>query len=432
MGKYFVKIPLLAIFIITISSLNAQTVRDDIRRDILCAGNNYRHYPEPQKALTPAPAGYVPFYISHYGRHGSRYHNRPDTYEVPWRILSVADKADALTPLGRDVLHRLTRIMNDADERTGEMTPIGAWQQREIARRMVERFPDVFLDGVDIQARSTTMTRCILSMQYFLMQLSIMRPMLDIHHNATHRDMYYLNQQDRHLHTLMDKASKDERLLAFQRSQDNPDRLIQSLFSDTAYVHSYIKAVELDDALFKIAAGIQNTLMRDSLTLLDIFTDDEIYRHWKKDNAWRYVAYGASPITGGVMPYSQRNLLRRIIHEADSCLRLPVPSVNLRFGHETCIMPLACLLDVNGYGVVTDDLESLERLGWAAYRLFPMGGNIQLVFYRRHAKDPDVLFKVLLHEEEATLPLPAVQGPYYRWSDFRAYYLKKLDAYVEQ
>ena len=127
MGKYFVKIPLLAIFIITISSLNAQTVRDDIRRDILCAGNNYRHYPEPQKALTPAPAGYVPFYISHYGRHGSRYHNRPDTYEVPWRILSVADKADALTPLGRDVLHRLTRIMNDADERTGEMTPIGAW-----------------------------------------------------------------------------------------------------------------------------------------------------------------------------------------------------------------------------------------------------------------------------------------------------------------
>jgi hypothetical protein len=38
---------------------------------------------------------------------------------------------------------------------------------------------------------------------------------------------------------------------------------------------------------------------------------------------------------------------------------------------------------------------------------------------------------VLLNENEATLPLPSDLAPYYRWSDFRKYYLKKLDAYEE-
>jgi hypothetical protein len=36
---------------------------------------------------------------------------------------------------------------------------------------------------------------------------------------------------------------------------------------------------------------------------------------------------------------------------------------------------------------------------------------------------------VLLNENEATLPLPTDTPPYYKWSDFRAYYLKKLESY---
>ena len=61
-----------------------------------------------------------------------------------------------------------------------------------------------------------------------------------------------------------------------------------------------------------------------------------------------------------------------------------------------------------------------------------MASNLQLVFYRKSADDPDVLLKVLLNEDEATLPLPDDLAPYYRWSDFRDYYLKKLDSYIEQ
>ena len=60
-----------------------------------------------------------------------------------------------------------------------------------------------------------------------------------------------------------------------------------------------------------------------------------------------------------------------------------------------------------------------------------MAANIQFVFYRRHAQDKDILFKVLLNEDEATLPLPSGMAPYYRWQDFRERYLALLDSYVE-
>lgn len=92
------------------------------------------------------------------------------------------------------------------------------------------------------------------------------------------------------------------------------------------------------------------------------------------------------------------------------------------------VLPLTCLLNLNGYGN-TMHPNALEKNQWYNYRIFPMGCNIQFIFYRKDAKDKDVWVKVLLNEEEATLPITPVQGPYYRWSDVRKYYTGKLDAY---
>jgi hypothetical protein len=174
---------------------------------------------------------------------------------------------------------------------------------------------------------------------------------------------------------------------------------------------------------------MQNVELGKKITLYDVFTPDEAYRIWEVGNAYWYIGWGASPATDGKMPYVQRNLLRKIIEQADSCIQLPTTSVHLRYGHETVLLPLLCLLDVNGFGLVTNDLAHLDAKGWINHKAFPMGANVQFVFYRKNDKDRDPLFKVLLNENEATLPLKSVSGPYYRWSDFRTYYLKKLDAY---
>ena len=180
-----------------------------------------------------------------------------------------------------------------------------------------------------------------------------------------------------------------------------------------------------------MAAIMQNTELGKEISLFDIFTEDELYYNWKIGNVRWYIGWGACPVNGGVQPYTQRNLLRRIIQDADSCILQPKTKVQLRFGHETVLMPFVCLLDLNGYGVVLDDLEQLENHGWLNYRIFPMGANLQFIFYRRNPTDRDVLFKVLLNENEATLPLPTDTPPYYKWSDFREYYLNKLANFHE-
>ena len=49
---------------------------------------------------------------------------------------------------------------------------------------------------------------------------------------------------------------------------------------------------------------------------------------------------------------------------------------------------------------------------------------MQLVFFKN--KKGDILVKVLLSEQEVSLPFEAVQGPYYRWEDFKKYYLPRI------
>ena len=409
------------------ASLQAQNIREEIHQNIRCTASNYMAYPGPvQHRLTPAPEGKKPFYISHYGRHGSRYHTSAKSYDEPYHILAKADTLGKLTALGHDVLYRIGLIRNDARQHWGELTPLGARQHQQIMRRMVERFPEVFVEGTTVDARSTVVPRCIMSMENALMQLLRMCPNIKVHHNATQRDMYYLNQQDARLDSLKKVGLKEGSYDAFCEKNEDSERLILSLFNDTAYVRQHVNAHQLNYSLFKLASNIQSTEMRNKLTLYDLFTDDELYHNWRQVCAWWYIAYGASPLSGGVQPYSQRNLLHRIIEQADSCIQLERPSVHLRYGHEIIVMPLVCLLELNDYGYSTGDLESLERHEWADYRIFPMAANVQFIFYRSNPQDDDVLVKVLLNENEVRLPLKSIIEPYYRWRDVREYYLQKM------
>jgi len=308
---------------------------------------------------------------------------------------------------------------------------LGAQQHRDIARRMYERFPEVFKGDVCVDAKSTVVIRCILSMENALQELVAHNPKLRITHDASEHDMYYMNFRDPILRKKrMPKVSQDI-YDAFCVKHVDPKRPVESLFNDTAYSNNCVNLERLNYYIFKNVSIAQNTELRDKIDFYDLYNADELYVNWRKDNVYWYLTYGASPQNGGTQPFSQRNLLRKIIQEADSCITLPRPGATLRFGHETMVMPLVCLLGLNGYDIQIDDVEQLEEKGWVNYRIFPMGANVQFIFYRKNPKDRDVLFKVLLNEEEATLPIPTDCAPYYHWNDFREHFLKKLDNYQD-
>ena len=98
------KLTLALLLLVTVGAA-AQTTRREMSRDIDRMGSNYFADPGPsQKVLTPAPAGYKPFYISHYGRHGSRYMTDNKYYIRSIAMLDSAAKAGLLTPKGAEVL----------------------------------------------------------------------------------------------------------------------------------------------------------------------------------------------------------------------------------------------------------------------------------------------------------------------------------------
>lgn len=406
----------------------AQTARDDFSADRSLSASNFVAYDGPHGSLTPAPRGKRPFYISHYGRHGSRYQTKAIDYDYAYFTLLRADGEGALSALGCDVLERLRLIREESFGRLGDLTPLGAQQQRLIARRMVERFPEVFKGDARIDARSTTTPRCILSMAAFTNELLQCNRRLDIVLDASEHDHYYM----RRLYTPMNNRRAMDHYLAFCREHECHSRVVGQLFADTSYVRNYVNGERLCYYLFREASNLQSSELRHSVTLYDLFTSDEVHQMWLKENASWFLGFGFSSLNGGEMPFSQCDLLRAIISEADSCMQLERPCCSLRFGHETMLLPLVCLMDLNGYGRNVDDVRLLEQLGWHSYRIFPMACNVQMVFYRSNADDDDPLVKVLLNEDEATLPVDTDTPPYYHWRDVRSHYLQMLDDHEDR
>ena len=102
-------------------------VKSDPRKAAGMEGPHRFEVPAP----TPAPKGYKPFYISHYGRHGSRYAWDSKTYTLLHEVLSAAHEAGKLTPRGEDFYGKFEAFYPIPLINTGDLVPLG-WEQQGI------------------------------------------------------------------------------------------------------------------------------------------------------------------------------------------------------------------------------------------------------------------------------------------------------------
>lgn len=79
------------------------------------------------------------------------------------------------------------------------------------------------------------------------------------------------------------------------------------------------------------------------------------------------------------------------------------------------------LLHLDGsYNSISDSSKFYEA--WSSFKIAPMAGNIQMVFFRKRKSD-DILVKFLLHEKEILVPtIQTDKAPYYHWKDVEKYY----------
>lgn len=431
MRKYIL---LFACLSLSLLGANAQRSREEIKANPNLAANNYRDYPVPTAKLTPAPKGYEPFYISHYGRHGSRWLIGKDAFNRPYYTLAHADSLGKLTARGKEVFALVKTMRQQGMSREGELTQLGAEQHRGIAKRMYERFPQVFAGQTHVDARSTVVIRCILSMENELLQLAALNPKITFTSDASYHDMYYMNDNSTSPYRPMIRtAAAIDSLEAFEKRHSDVPFMMKTIFNDDDYAKQ-IHSQALGTQLFNMAIALQNTELRHQFKpIWNIFSPDELYNHWLMTTAYWYSVAGPNKLNNGAGMYTQLNLVKNILETADSCVQLSHPGATLRFAHESDVLPFVCLLNINGFGNPRSSLEKLDDEDWDVYNVFPMGCNVQFVFYKNQ-KDTskDILVKVLLNENEATLPIKAYTGPYYKWKDVRAYMTKILGKRIEK
>ncbi len=380
--------------------------------------------------LTKAPKGYRPFYISHYGRHGSRWLISTSTYKDPVAFLKKAKQAGALTPLGEDVLSRLEKVEEAARGRYGELTRLGAEQHRQIAGRMFRNFPQVFKGDARVDAKSTVIIRCILSMESFCMRLKELNPKLRITNDASEHDMYYMNNQDpdKFFHKITSDPKNSEILREYRKKVFTPDRLVKSLVKDESCFTDKYTASSLFYDITELAISLPNTDL--DVSLMDVVTLQDMHQLNLYRNLGSYRYAGFCDMGQKVTPFRQTYLLKNIIQTADKAIAeagtdgKKSAGVTLRFGHDSNLMPLCSLMDIDGAGVYEPNNDNVANV-WNMEHYIPKAGNLQFVFYGK--KGSPVLVKVLLNEHEATLPVETDKFPYYEWNKVREFYLNILD-----
>jgi hypothetical protein len=411
------------IFISVLLSLSslftlAQTTPEEFFSDSRHAGGIYQQYIYVNTPVTPAPRGYKPFYISHYGRHGSRWLSSASPYVNPDTILGKAHAAGKLTALGESLYERVSIAAADAYMRYGDLSELGAMEHRDIAGRMFHSFPEVFSTKkgreCNIYSRSTTVPRCILSMAANNERLKELNPAINMTREASARNSYLNNA-----YGLYKRDSLNAVTNRFLEKNLDTDQFLSMVFTDPEYAQEHVTSpLSFMNDLYAIASDLQDIPHLD-ISMSDIFSREELFILWQASNFRRYYFFTSQEALD-----STKLLLRNILDCAEDAIEGNNISADLRFGHDSYISPLFALMDINGTFRQEPDIEKVYT-SWSDFRISPMGANLQLIFFRND-KTGDIIVKVLHCEKEAVIPVETDIPPFYHWKDFKAYYEGKL------
>ena len=405
-------------------SLDARRLLEE---DITRSANLHHNYEAPAQVYdSPVPKGYTPFYISHYGRHGSRYHWGARPIDEAISVLDSLMSHDLLTEQGLAVREDILILQQAHEGQVGYLTHKGAAQHQAIAHRMYSRYPQVFKqkDRREVNCAATNVQRCIQSMANFCVQLARENPSLDFTMDAGERFADYISNSRG-----VPRSSERSRFIKdsiFNASVD-PSRVMTAWVKDSTAALEFLPHRSSRQFMYSIfsAGGIGQCLDIEDPFIYRHYTFDEVYGMWKYADVSYYDSMCATVENNRSRDLIGKRILKDILEKADAALDGGDHAADLRFGHDTGLSPLMCLLKVQG--VEREYPLATAPEVWLGFQRMPMASNLQIVFY--HNREGDVLVKFLFNEKETTIPsLSAVSGPYYKWEDVRSYFVSLLES----
>ena len=411
----------LVLFFVAVT-LCAQTVSplDELKADPRKAyGTDYPYSFEKVK-LTKAPKGYKPFYISHYGRHGSRYYWSDRLYYELDSLLTKAHQKQLLTAEGEAFYNKFMASKEELKTGISELTQLGWEQHQFIARTMYNNFPQVFKKGGNVLAISSLSGRCVLSMSAFCQELVQCNPKIEIREQSSRFTLDGVVPTDRQnpvKHRFPRVTPRYEKNKDRFKYEDNlRDKIIPRVFTSTEGLPGNLH--HIGSNLINLYTSLPSIGHEGMMG--NIITDQEIVDQWENSNLGSYSwVFGPQ---NDMIP-----VLQDIIRKAEAAINGTSDHIaDLRFGHDTCLGPLTVLMGLNGADKDPEDPYEVKNTyqNW----LTGKASNVQLIFYRKGKSSSDILVKCLLNGREVRLPVPTDNYPYYRWSDFRQFYTARCQS----
>ena len=401
-------------------------VREEVRADWNKSSGLDCVYDFSPKASTPVPKGYEAVYISHYGRHGSRYAYTSDAYTVILNMLSEGRKQGNLTPKGEALLNELEPFWDYVQYRVGDLTEIGWNQHQEIARTMIQSFPTVFGKGSMVDACSSASVRSIMSMSSCCAALSRLSPETKVyeHQGITDIQATRPNQGSNPF-----KYQGPEYAFPYGESSEsfffrhfpNYKDVLARLFKNTDAALGLRNPYDAFFDLYMFVAGMNSLPADVRVDVKDFFTVEEYATLWETDNYERFREYFAYRT-----PCS--SIVDDMVEKATEMLAAGKRGAHLRYGHDHVVMALEMIMNLEHFDEAPENPDDLVY--WFQTFRSPMAANIQYVFFQpKKGKSGDTLVKVLLNGEEAHLG--DLEGfPYYRWDDVKAYLKERTAKFV--
>ncbi len=390
---------------------------------------NLANYPFPEYQDVKAPAGYAPFYISHLSRHGARFDitNDADIYEDLYRLFTGAEATGNLTPQGEAFLRDLKPLYAASRGKAGHLTANGRRDVRRIAENVYARFPAVFKGETRAEAVSTGLDRTVQTMDAFCGALDSLDASFTLHVDPSAESLdcwnfnkpYYTVADDDYIHSFSSApwaAPFDALFYAPLGKEDIFGRFFKAAPAEFSS-RKFFK-----DLYYICATDICRN--PDSKMLSDYMTEEELRSAWRGLNYRYYHIFGQSTADGGRHWKLLYPLLQEIIDRADEDIRSGECALRLRFAHDSQLDPLLVLMGDRRFAVrAKDDARVDECYDWG---FAPMASHILLVFYR--GPKGDILVRVLMNDEDVSLPLQTTGGVFYSWTVLRAFLLGQVDA----
>ncbi|MDE7126555.1 MAG: hypothetical protein K2O58_01475 [Bacteroidales bacterium] len=372
---------------------------------------------------TPAPKGYEAFYVSHYGRHGSRYAYTATAYTTLLDMLEEGNASGNLTEYGKEILLRLRDFWADARYRVGELTFTGWEQHRRIAEEMVSSCPKAFGKGSYVYARSSPSVRSIISMSSFCLSLGRLAARTEIYE---HQGLYDVQACVPNMGGNPFRYTEPTYVFPYSETpEDFFERrfpgyrdVLAKMFTDPSAALGDRQPFRAFQDIYMLVAGMNSLDMDRRADMKGIFSEEEYAIMWEADNYDRFTEY-----------FKYKTPCKSIIDDMTAMAQQRIndgqKGADLRFGHDHCMMTLLMLMDIDGFGTVPENQDDLVY--WFQTFRSPMATNLQLRFYRparksRNASNDEILVKVLLNGEEVHLGnLEPHTWPYYRWTDVKEF-----------